>query len=247
MKHFNYITEPHTFIHIIPRMCSTIIVRGLSKTQITPNQITIFRAIFNLLALVFFAIGNYLCLVLAFFTFQINEILDHVDGDLARIKNLRSKKGLFLEHLIDVPGSSMYGFFGLCVSIGIYRETRVFNIFYIFIAILIGAAMNEAFSEAFGLKENKASFEHAEYEGYASHGQNRGCMERLRITLRDVFIWKNQAVLWGALLCRPIETFLHFNPVFWAMVWIALIYQLLWLRTVYLGYKNVITKQQENS
>ena len=242
MKSFDYITKPDNFLQIVPRILSTIIVQKICKTKITPTQITIVRGIFNLFALVFFVIGDYISLIFAFFTFQINEILDHVDGDLARLKNAQSKKGLFLEHLIDIPGSTTYGLFGLCVSIGIYRNTHNFNIFFVFIAILIGFALKICFSHVFGLEKERESFQHTQHGTYVGIRQNRLFKEKLLTLLKVIFIWENQIILWAALLYYPIEKYLHFNPLFLGMIIIAFIHQLSWLRVVYFGYKNVISK-----
>jgi phosphatidylglycerophosphate synthase len=220
-------------------MCSTLIVRSIAGTKITPNQITIFRAVFNLLALIFFIAGDYMSLILAFCAFQLNEILDHVDGDLARFKNMQSKKGLFLEYLVDVPGSTTYGLFSLSVTIGIYRTSHNINIFYVFIAGLMAFALKEAFSNVFSQKENTQGFKQAEYMTYKKSGEITNLTERIYIIAKTLLIWRNQLVLWAALLCRPVEILLGINPLFWAMVFMSLLTVVSLLKTIYRGYKNI--------
>jgi phosphatidylglycerophosphate synthase len=216
-----------------------VIVRGIAGTRITPNQVTILRAVFNLLALIFFIAGDYLSLILAFCAFQINEILDHVDGDLARYKKMQSRKGLFLEYLVDVPGSTIYGLFGLSVTIGLYRTTSNINIFFIFIAGLIAFALNETFANVFALKENKQGFQQAEYTGYKKLGEIVNITEILSSIINALLIWRNQLVLWAALLQRPVEILVSINPLFWAMVINIFMIQVSLLKTIYRGYKKI--------
>lgn len=216
-----------------------MIVRGIAGTRITPNQVTILRAVFNLLALIFFIAGDYLSLILAFCAFQINEILDHVDGDLARYKKMQSRKGLFLEYLVDVPGSTIYGLFGLSVTIGLYRTTSNINIFFIFIAGLIAFALNETFANVFALKENKQGFQQAEYTGYKKLGEIVNITEILSSIINALLIWRNQLVLWAALLQRPVEILVSINPLFWAMVINIFMIQVSLLKTIYRGYKKI--------
>ena len=220
-------------------MCSTLIVRRIAGTKITPNQVTIFRAVFNILALVFFIAGDYLSLILAFCAFQINEILDHVDGDLARHKNMQSRKGLFLEYLVDVPGSTVCGLFGLSVTIGIYRNTNDINILYVFIASLTAFALNETFAGAFSLRDNKQGFRQAEYCKYTKTGKSGSVNKEIINVLYAFYMWRNQLILWAALLYYPISKYLHFNPLFWSMVFIAVLRGASLLKTIYRGYKNI--------
>ena len=233
MKNFNYITPPHTFMHVPVRVLSTLIVRAISKTGITPNQVYVFRGLFNLASLVLFALGDYRSLIYAFFIFQAFEILDHVDGDLARLKNLQSKRGLFLEWLIDLVESTMHGFLGLCVSIGIYRQSHDFTIFFVFIAIAMGHALSPS-----KLAAQSPDLEHARYDVHYKDMDSGSLVKKAFSFAGVIFIWQNQIILWGALLCYPIERYLHFNPLFWGMVLIAFMVQLNWLRKLLVEYRR---------
>lgn len=219
------------------RILSAQIARILSKTPITPNQVTLFRGILNISSLFFFALGTPTSLILAFFMFQLFEIFDHVDGDLARLKKQQSRIGLFLEWLIDLLESTMYGFLGLCVSIGVYRQTNDFTIFFVLIAITMGQAMSPPRSS----EGDNALLKHARYEDYLSVLAPKRFLEKLFRFATVVYIWQNQIVIWGALLYYPITEYLHFNPLFWGMVFIAALVQLNFIRKVYLEYsRNII-------
>ena len=232
MKQFDYITCPGNFIQVPVRMLSAQIARALSKTPITPNQVTLFRGILNLSSLFFFAVGTPVALILAFFIFQLFEVLDHVDGDLARLKKQQSRTGVFLEWLIDLLEATMYGFLGLCVSIGVYRQSDDFTIFFVYIAITMGQAMSPPRSS----EGDRTLLKHAQYDEYFSVLGAKRILEKLFRLVNVVYIWQNQIVLWGALFYYPITEFLHFNPLFWGMVWIAVMVQLNFIRKVHLEY-----------
>ncbi|RMH20637.1 MAG: CDP-alcohol phosphatidyltransferase family protein, partial [Gemmatimonadetes bacterium] len=71
----------------------------LSATPVTPNQITVLTAILAFTATYLFATGGYgWALVLALVT----NVLDGVDGKLARVKLKTSRFGDLLDHTLDV-------------------------------------------------------------------------------------------------------------------------------------------------
>lgn len=233
MKKFNYITPPENFPKVPVRFLSTIIVKKISKTDITPNQITIFRGIINAISLFLFAVGNYLSLIIAFVLFQIFELLDHVDGDLARYKNMCSETGKHLEQIIDTFGSNTSNLFGLCVAIGVYKHTNDFMIFYIYIAVALGRLLWLEFRQPlFNWQEKK---EKAKKKNVATYLENTLFSKKNKLK-REVFHfvltiynWRNQLILWAALFYYPIEKYLQFNPLLWAMALIALMNHSLWL------------------
>lgn len=156
---------------------------------------------------------------------------------MARAKNSSSKLGLFLEYFIDVPGSTMFGLFGLCTAIAVYRQTNNWSVFCIFMLIPMGAAIKESFRKAFITEEKKeqSSAGPAKWLGIM---KDKTVKEKVIIIIRLFIIWQNQLVLWAALLYYPINRYLHFNPMFWAMVVISFVSQLQWIRTFYIEYKK---------
>lgn len=216
-KKFNYIKYPDNFLQIPFRFLSTIIVKKISKTRVTPNQITLFRGVINIISLFLFAIGNYLHLIIAFVLFQIFELLDHVDGDLATYKDMCSQMGSYLERIVDTFGSKTSNLFGLCVTIGVYRHTSDLRIFYIFVAIVFSRLLWLEFRETCGWSGGKGSNPTAynEYMGISEGDTLKAKIVHFAIT---IYIWQNQLILWAALLSYPIEKHLQINPLFWAMI-----------------------------
>lgn len=242
MRKFNYITYPSNFIQIPVRILSTLICRQVAKTRITPNQITVFRGILNIASLVLFALGDYKSLIFAFFIFQVFEILDHVDGDLARLKNMTSKNGLFAEYIIDHLLSTTFGFLGLCVTIGIYRQTNDVRIFLVFIAITMGyALLPSKFLLPLHLSGAEGKdLQHVQDWSYYSIAEGETLGEKVCRFAHVVFIWQNQIILWSALLYYPIKRYLHFNSMVLGMICIALMVYLRGLKRIYFRYRKTI-------
>jgi len=67
----------------------------------TPNQVTILSGIFGIIGSFLLISDNYLALFFSAILIQLFSILDLVDGDIARIKNLQSKFGMWLDIFFD--------------------------------------------------------------------------------------------------------------------------------------------------
>lgn len=88
-------------IESIMRKFSRPIALWLSKSPVTPNEITILRVlIFASFSAVFFAIGQYITNIIAIIFCLLCALFDYVDGDLARLKSKESKIGEWLDHVL---------------------------------------------------------------------------------------------------------------------------------------------------
>lgn len=87
-KHFN-------------RKISTLISRHLVNTPLTPNMISFIIMLFAIPTFFLLATGIYPWLILGGFLIQFMSILDGVDGEIARMKFLRSKWGGYLDANLD--------------------------------------------------------------------------------------------------------------------------------------------------
>ena len=94
------------------------VTEPLLKTAITPNQITGFWLILQLIGSGLMVWGIYWMNVLGVLLYTIAMLLDYVDGQIARIKKISTYKGIYLEELGIYFGSSV---FFLCLSIGVSR------------------------------------------------------------------------------------------------------------------------------
>jgi len=112
----------------------------LLKSNITPNQVTIFRLIIGVIPIVyFFSFGSYYFNVVGLLYAIFIIALDIVDGDLARKKNMTSRLGQYLDESSD--RIIMYAILG---SIFIFNNEGVFGIDWSLIVTLF--LISHAFS-----------------------------------------------------------------------------------------------------
>lgn len=78
--------------------------RTAQRLGITPNVITVASFVFAIVAAVFFALaapGREYFLFIGAAAVSVNAILDGLDGRLARLTNTSSKRGDYLDHVVD--------------------------------------------------------------------------------------------------------------------------------------------------
>lgn len=86
----------------LSKLLSLILVR----TPATPNQITVFWGLLMIASSIALFFGNYYLNILGGIGWIVAYALDYSDGDIARYKNLRSKRGLYLDlvnHRVSYP------------------------------------------------------------------------------------------------------------------------------------------------
>lgn len=111
---------------------ATVLVKPLKHTPITPNQVTLVSVLFGLAAAWEFSLGNLQGLIVGGVLFEISLVLDCVDGQLARAKNMASDLG----RLIDGIGGYIANL-GVVVGIGLgFPETTPTLIVLTIITIL---------------------------------------------------------------------------------------------------------------
>jgi phosphatidylglycerophosphate synthase len=83
------------------RRCSRWITRGLLRTPLTPNGVTVLATAVGVLAAVAFGVGGYVGGVIGALLFQLSTILDCCDGEVARLKFMESAFGEQLDVVLD--------------------------------------------------------------------------------------------------------------------------------------------------
>jgi len=100
-KHFN-------------RKISTKISRMLVRTRITPNQLSILVFILSMTAAGFFIhMSEFYYLLIGGILVQLSSILDGCDGEVARLKFMKTDRGGFIDSVLDRYADSLI-IFGLC-------------------------------------------------------------------------------------------------------------------------------------
>lgn len=114
--------------NLVYRKISVPVARKLSKTQITPNFVTVVAFIVGSAS----AIAVFYNLILSVFLIFISQILDCVDGDLARISGRVSAKGAYLDRLLD-----RFVDFALIFSISAYSNLWVEGFLALFATLMV--------------------------------------------------------------------------------------------------------------
>jgi phosphatidylglycerophosphate synthase len=104
------------------RPISRVITRLLLKLPITPNAWTIMTFALAPVAFVFLVRGDYTGFLAGTALFQLINILDGCDGEIARAKYLDSERGRRLDAFCDFLANLI---FVLCLGIGLFRQASV--------------------------------------------------------------------------------------------------------------------------
>jgi phosphatidylglycerophosphate synthase len=104
------------------RPISRIITRLLLKLPITPNAWTMLIFAPAFVAFLFLVRGDYTGFLVGSALFQLVNILDGCDGEIARAKYLDSERGLRLDAFCDFVTNLI---FVLCLGIGLFRQPSV--------------------------------------------------------------------------------------------------------------------------
>lgn len=86
---------------MINRRISLRVTRSLLETSLTPNQMTGVASIFGLAAIVVVAWGGAAWFVPGAVLLQLQSILDGCDGEISRLKYIRSRLGEWLDQIAD--------------------------------------------------------------------------------------------------------------------------------------------------
>ncbi len=100
---------------VIFRPVSFVLVKLIYNTNITPNHISIVALMFGILSGVLYGFATYEFFILASVSFLICNVLDCMDGQLARLKKNGTKIGRVIDGFIDYL-SSISIFLGLGVA-----------------------------------------------------------------------------------------------------------------------------------
>ena len=123
------------------------IVKYLSRTTITPIQVSILSFLVSIAASLCFSLGVYLYIVIGAVLVQLSFILDMCDGELARFQNKCSKFGAWLDKIFDRL-SEFSIFFGICI--GTYRYSHNLRIWILGLATIFTLSLLNYSSDILG-------------------------------------------------------------------------------------------------
>jgi archaetidylinositol phosphate synthase len=115
--------------------------------KVNPNTISVFSLVFAGLTGLFFYMGSYLILA-SFVTLILSALFDAIDGKVARLRNIASKKGDLLDHVLD-RYSDILIMLGFIFSIHAQVWIGMLAIIGVLLTSYLGVQ-----SQALGLKRN---------------------------------------------------------------------------------------------
>jgi len=128
------------------RPISRVITRFLLKLPITPNVCTILTFAIAPVAFVFLVRGDYTGFLVGTALFQLINILDGCDGEIARAKYLDTERGRRLDAFCDFLANLI---FVLCLGIGLFQQPSVsanIRFVYLFESLATSCIMAGGFS-----------------------------------------------------------------------------------------------------
>jgi phosphatidylglycerophosphate synthase len=115
------------------------LARWLSRTWVTPNQISVASILLGVIAGVLFGVGHREWAIAAGLLFQLSAVLDCVDGDVARIVFKESPLGKWLDLIGDqvVHVSVFAG-----IAVGLARSGSAAPVGWLGLAAIVGALLS---------------------------------------------------------------------------------------------------------
>ena len=166
------------------RPISLWITKYLSKTSITPNQISFFSFVLAAMGAAFFFIDGYLYLAVGAVLAQVASVVDGCDGEIARLKFKVTEFGGWFDAVLDRYADA---FLLLGLTWHVWSADNNFSVFIIGFMAIIGSFMN--------------SYTADKYDGLMKRKLNTG-RQYFRVG-RDVRVF---IIFVGALLNQPLLT-----------------------------------------
>ena len=189
------------------RPFSNIITYFLIDKNVTPNQISAFTSLFSLSIFLSYALGNF---VLGGILTQIVSIIDGVDGEIARAKNLCSNLGGVLDSIFDRLAEIL-----ICIGVGLGVSTvKGETLAWLFSTIgIIGFLMDTYIAELVKSRTRHSLHEAVErLEGKLRFSPSDRGLKLLIICILSIFGLPE----WGVLIVGSISIFYAFTKFsFW--------------------------------
>lgn len=152
------------------RPLSIRITRTLSKTSVTPTQITLFLFGLRMVGAALFLLAHYWLSVIAAVLLYFAQVLDCVDGEISRVKKMSSSRGGLVDYFLDrLADFVVY----LSVAVGLYLVERQDVVIILGLFVIagnslmtdIGRKVDDAKSGSFDYSEYKPS-----WKSYLTYG-----------------------------------------------------------------------------
>jgi phosphatidylglycerophosphate synthase len=124
------------------RPIAHLIVRALYRTTVTPNQITVASIVAGTIAAMLYAVAGPAYLPVAGLCITLKDLLDSADGQLARVKQLYSRFGRFLDSVGDLAVNLLVF---AAISIALFHDTGWSPVFLLGLAGFLGISLRVSY------------------------------------------------------------------------------------------------------
>ena len=228
-------------IDVIMRKFSGPIARLISRTSITPNQITVSRILLAILSGLFFAVGSYFANMIALFFCLLNMLFDFIDGDLARLKSMESKVGNWLDHVLTDWISGNFTLLGIVFGVSVLGNDKTL-VAIIAVCGIFAYNMNKFLTNQFEQKCN-LWWGHIQAAVKKSGLKNRTSGFSL-LCENIVFPQFPFGLLF--MIGFPIMLGVVFNQMFWVFCIITLTFSIRWIFTLYI-FLEFLREEKSNN
>lgn len=205
------------------------LARFLSKkTNITPNQVTLWSLLAGIAAAILFSVNNYYLGLAAALSLQLLHVFDVADGYLARLKNMRSPFGAFWDGVVGQVGMAICI---LGITIGVQKEYQNEWIWIVGFLIIFGSFMCAYLNELHML--------------YLKNDTSCEVIEKLKknpiVTSLDKthsFLNEWDVRIFVICLCAV------FGELIFALIYLCL-FNNIWIRSVFFEYVRHVSKKRE--
>ena len=206
---------------LIIRKISIQITKILVKTKLTPNQITFFSFLIGIVAAYCLATGVYKWIIVGGILVQLSYVFDCVDGEIARLKGIVSKKGAWIDTILDrfKEGLIIFG-----ISFGLYNQISNSFVwvlgFIAFLSLFMMHSVLDTTAKHFG-------------EARLGMAHSRFFLTRLlgRIGIKQEYLTLGIGVYLAIITIGAV-----LNQLIWVLLYFVFIHNLYWILMIILSW-----------
>ncbi|HQQ06942.1 MAG TPA: CDP-alcohol phosphatidyltransferase family protein [Candidatus Omnitrophota bacterium] len=131
-------------VDYLNRRISGPVARALARTAVQPNAVTYVRSAMVVAAMYLFMRASIWSIFWAGMFIQAADILDYVDGDLARLTGRSSRFGEWLEYVENSLQGTFGSLLGFFLVYGLYARTHDVSLWIVLFFLCFGVHMKKA-------------------------------------------------------------------------------------------------------
>lgn len=200
------------------------LARVCKDTWLTPNFVSIFNVLFfGLIFVILIFIGKYWSMILLAVSIQVYHMFDIMDGHLARLKNMKSSYGAWVD-----GGGDKFIFQLIFISISLSLFLKEGKILYLILCIFLLAGE--------GMRSYLAYLTDRFYPGHITEDEMKVRVKKTVFSRLFLFFLEND------ILYHTLSLFAILNKLGWLLIFYTVYFNLIWLAYVgYFSYRYIKT------